>query len=149
MTRASAILANLLLSFPLLTGLFGPTPSALAQSSATDKMTVTVPFAFSIGNRRFAPGSYSVERISSYALQVHSNTTKHGAFMMVRGEDGRGVLSSGRLVFEGTRGDMYLTQAWFAGTNKQYDAVTKPRRDLESAKQILLANPTAEVASAR
>lgn len=149
MKCASAILANLLLSLPMLTGLLGPIPSALAQSSAADKMTITIPFAFSIGTRHFAAGSYSVERISSYALQVHSKTTKHGALMMVRSEDGRGLISAGHLVFERAGGEMYLTEAWFAGTNRQYDAVAKPRRDVESASKILVGNPAAEVASAR
>jgi hypothetical protein len=42
---------------------------------------------------------------------------------------------------------MYLTQAWFAGTNAHVEAVAKPKSDLEHAKQNAPAPSTIEVAS--
>ena len=149
MTRPSAILANLLLSLSMVTGLLGVASSISAQTPTTNKMKATIPFAFSIGNHHFAAGSYSVERISNYALLVHSNTKTDAAFLAVRGEDGRGLISRGHLVFERAAGDLYLTQAWFAGTDKQYDAVAKPKRGVESAKQVLPVNSAIEVAATR
>jgi hypothetical protein len=147
MTRRSAILANLLLSLPMVTGLLGAASTASAQALANDKMKVTIPFAFSIQNQHFAAGSYSVERISNYALLVHSNTTKHGALLTVRGEDGRGLTTRGHLVFERSAGAMYLTQAWFPESDRQYDSVAKPKRERESAKQTV--PDTIEIAAIR
>jgi hypothetical protein len=144
MTRRSAILANILLSLPMAAGFLGAAPIALAQ---TNEMTVTIPFAFSIGDHHLAAGSYSVERVSDYALEVQNNQTRKGVFLPVRGEDGRGIASRGRLVFERAGGDMYLTEAWFAGMDKQLDAVAKPKRDLDYAKQNLPATHTIEVAA--
>jgi hypothetical protein len=144
MTRRPAILANILLSLPITAGLLGAAPTASAQ---TNEMTVAIPFAFSIGDHHLAAGSYSVERVSDYALEVRDNKTNHGVFLAVRGEDGRGITSRGHLVFERAGGDMYLTEAWFTGTDKQFDAVTRPSRDRDYAKQSSPAAHTVEVAA--
>jgi hypothetical protein len=144
MTRRSAILANILLSLPMAGGLLGAAPSASAQNN---QLVATIPFAFTVGDHHLAAGSYSVERVSNYALAVRNNKTNHGVFLAVRGEDGRGIASRGRLVFERAGGGMYLTEAWFAGTDKQLDAVSKPQRDRDYAKQNSPATRVIEVAS--
>jgi hypothetical protein len=130
MTRRSAILANLLLSLPVVTGLLGTAPNAMAQS----QMTVTIPFAFSVGNQHLAPGSYSVEQISDCFLAVHNNKTSTTTVLMTRKEPRRGLTSQAHLVFHRGGREMYLTQAWFAGAQEHVDAVAKPKRDLEYAK---------------
>lgn len=144
MTRRSALLAKLVLSFPLITGLLGATPSALAQ---TNQLTATIPFAFSIGNHHLPAGSYSVEQVSGYALEVRNKKTRNSIFLMVRAEDRHDSVSKSRLVFERAGNGMYLAQAWFAGTNTHLEAVAKPKRDLEYAKQNAPAPSTLEVAS--
>jgi hypothetical protein len=110
-------------------------------------MSVTIPFDFTVGNHHLAAGSYSVEQISGYALQVRNNKTRNSIFLMVRGEDRRGAVSTSRLVFQRAGKGVYLTQAWFAGTNDHVQAVVKPKRDLEHAKQSSPAPSTIEVAS--
>ena len=131
MSRRSAILANLLLSLPVVTGLLGTSPSALAQ---TGKMTVTVPFAFSVGDQHLAAGSYSVERLSNYILSIRNNKTFRTIALTILGEQGRGYESQAHLVFQRDGGRMYLTQARFAGTNEYVKTVAKPKRELENAK---------------
>jgi hypothetical protein len=131
MTRRSAILANLLLSLPVVTGLLGTAPSALAQ---TGTMTATIPFAFSVGDQHLPAGSYSVERISNSFLTVRDNKTSRTIALMVLGEQGRGYQSRAHLVFQREGRGMYLTQAWFAGTNQYVKSTAKPKRDLERAK---------------
>jgi hypothetical protein len=143
MTRRSAILANLLLSLPVVTGLLGTAPSALAQS----QMTATIPFAFSAGDRHLAAGSYSVERINSSFLAVRNNKTSRITVLMVRGEQGRGLQSNAHLTFQREGRGMYLTQAWFAGSSEYVQTVAKPKRDLEYAKGVSPAGQVIEVAS--
>jgi hypothetical protein len=143
MTRRSAILANLLLSLPVVTGLLGTAPSALAQS----QMTATIPFAFSAGDRHLAAGSYSVERINSSFLAVRNNKTSRITVLMVRGEQGRGLQSNAHLTFQREGRGMYLTQAWFAGSSEYVQTVAKPKRDLEYAKGASSAGQVIEVAS--
>jgi hypothetical protein len=131
MTRRSAILANLLLSLPVVSGLLGTAPSALAQ---TGTMTATIPFAFSVGDQHLAAGSYSVERINNCFLTVRDNKTSRAAVLMVLGEQGRGYQSRAHLVFQREGRGMYLSQAWFAGTNQYVKTLAKPKPDLQDAK---------------
>jgi hypothetical protein len=143
MTRRNRIFANLLLTLPTITGLLVAAPSASAQSN---KMNVTVPFAFSVGTQHMAAGSYSVTRTSDCFLLVQNKTTSRAAFLMVRAEDGSAPKSGGHLTFQrGGRG-MYLTQAWFAGEDRHVRTVAKPKRDVEYAKQIAPAEQI-EIAS--
>lgn len=130
MTRRSVLLANLLLSLPVVTGVLGTAPTASAQTG----MTATVPFAFSAGNQYLAAGSYSVERISDVFLAVRNTKTSKTTVLMVRKELGRGLTSQAHLVFQRGGGEMYLTQAWFGGVQEHVQAVAKPKRDLEYAK---------------
>ncbi|HEY3989564.1 MAG TPA: hypothetical protein VGM02_09725 [Acidobacteriaceae bacterium] len=143
MTHRSRILATLLLSLPMVAGLLGAAPNASAQT----KMTATIPFAFSIGNHRMAAGSYSVERMSDCYLVVHNNKTSQSRVLIVRHEEGNAVQPRAHLVFQRQGERMYLTQAWFAGTNDYAQAVAKPKRDLEYAKNPSPAGTTIEVAS--
>jgi hypothetical protein len=109
-------------------------------------MTATIPFAFSIGDQHLAAGSYSVERISNCFLTVRDNKTSRATVLMVLGEQGRGYPSRAHLVFQREGRGMYLTQAWFAGTNQYVKSTTKPKRDLEEVKSSS-SSGTIEVAA--
>jgi hypothetical protein len=135
MTRRSALLANLLLSLPMVSGLLGAAPSVSAQTNTTASMKVTVPFDFSIGKDHLAAGSYSVERISDCFVSVRNNKTSKTQVLMVRKEYGRGSIASGsHLVFQREGRGTYLTQAWFGGTNEYVGTAKLPQRDVEYAK---------------
>ncbi len=147
MTHRSAILANLLLSLPMVTGLLGVAPSAKAQAADAAKMSATIPFDFSIGNNHLSAGSYSLERISDSFVAVRNRKTLNAVVLMVRRENGRGP-SKAHLVFQrGGRG-MYLTQAWFGGTNEYVGTAKLPSRDVE-AKAGSQVPSSVEVASNR
>lgn len=145
MTRRSAILASMLLSLPMMSGLLGAAPSASAQTP----MTVTIPFDFSIGNDHLVAGSYSVERISDCLVAVRSNKTLKSQVLMVRKEDGRGAPGAGsHLVFQRAGRGLYLTQAWFSGTNEYVGTAKLPKRNEEYAKGVSQVSHI-EVASVR
>jgi hypothetical protein len=144
MTHRSAILANLLLSLPMVSGLLSAAPSASAQTP----MTVTIPFDFTIGTHHLAAGSYSIERISDCFVAVRSKKTSKTEVLMVRKEEGRRG-SGAHLVFQREGSGAYLTQAWFSGTNEYVGTATLPKRDLEYAKGVSAANSVIEVASTR
>jgi hypothetical protein len=144
MTRRSAILANLLLSLPVVTGLLGTAPRAVAQSRP---MTATIPFAFSVGDQHLAAGSYSVERLDNCFLAVRNNKTSKTVVLMVRKEQGPARESSAHLTFQREGRALYLTQAWFGGSQEYLKSVAKPKRDLEYAKQTSPAAQSIEVAS--
>lgn len=141
MTRRSAILTNLLLSLPMMTGLLGAAPSASAQ---TNRMTITIPFEFLIGNHHLAAGFYSVERISDNALLVRNNKSSRGVLFPVGIEQGPALESRSYLTFLRDGRSTYLKQASFAGTSLHMDTGAKVKRGQEYAG----ATPsTIEVAS--
>lgn len=149
MTRRSAILANLLLSLPMVSGLLGAARSASAQAVAPLKMTATIPFDFSIGKAHLAAGSYSIERISDCFVSVRSNKTSKTQLLMVRKEAGRRSVASGsHLVFQRDGRAIYLTQAWFGETNEYVGTAKLPNRDVEYAQGVTHASHI-EVASTR
>jgi hypothetical protein len=141
MTRRSVILANLLLSLPMVSGLLGAAPSASAQTA----MTVTVPFDFSIGNHHLAGGSYSIARTSECFVALHNNKTSKTVVLMVRKEEG-GRSSGAHLVFQREGRAIYLTQAWFTGAEEYVGTAKLPKRDVEYANTQV---SHIEVASAR
>jgi hypothetical protein len=144
MTRRSAIFANLLLSLPVVTGVLGTAPSAVAQSR---QMTATIPFAFSIGDQHLAAGSYSVERLNNCFLAVRNNKTARTVALMVRKEQGSVGVSSAHLTFQREGRVIYLTQAWFGGSQEYLKSVAKPNHDRDYAKQSSPAAHTVEVAA--
>jgi hypothetical protein len=97
-------------------------------------MTVTIPFAFSVGDQHLAAGSYSVERINNCFITVRDNKTSKATALMVLGEQGRRYQSRAHLVFQREGRGMYLSQAWFAGTNQYVKTAAKPKSALEDAK---------------
>jgi hypothetical protein len=144
MTRRSAILANLLLSLPMVTCLLGTAPSASAQT----EMKVTIPFDFSIGNHHLAGGSYSVERISDCFVQVRNTKTSDSRVLVVRKESGSALGDAAHLVFQREGGAFYLTQAWFTGADEYVGTAKLPKRDVEYANTAAQVSRI-EVASAR
>ena len=66
---------------------------------------------------------------------------------MVCGDNRYDSVTRSHLVFERVGKGMYLTQAWFAGTNAHVEAVAKPKSDLDYAKQNAPAPSIIEVAS--
>ena len=97
--------------------------SAHAQTPTNSKMVVTIPFNFSVGERNFAAGKYTVRRIYDsglgYSIQrTDKQPTDHpaaAAFIVTRVET-RGKLP-GRLVFAVSEGRYVLAQVWGVGNN--------------------------------
>jgi hypothetical protein len=88
---------------------------APVQAQSSDRMTIAIPFAFTVGEETLSAGTYSVAR-----------TSQSGSAYMIQNIEGKGaaaVLSTfkltgdrwparGRLVFHSYNGEHYLAQVW-------------------------------------
>ena len=142
MNRSSAILAKLLLSLPVATGLLCAAPAASAQTSES----VTIPFAFSANNHHMDAGSYQVQLVSDRFLYLRNAKTARSEIMMVRPEAGRAIETRGRLVFHRVAGHSYLTQVWIAGTSVHSEVVGHPKPPSELAQKGQPLESTFELA---
>ena len=96
--------------------------SAHAQIPASSKLTVTIPFNFSVGEKNFAAGEYAVRRIYDSGLcysirRVDKQPTDYpraATFMVTKVHTGHLPLP-GRLVFTVSDGRYALAQVWGAG----------------------------------
>ena len=89
-----------------------PAPTS-AQSNGS--MTLAIPFAFTVGDRRLPAGTYAVTRLSptASALLVQSADRKTAAAVLMRGsiQGDRGRYAA-RLVFDVYGDDHVLAQVW-------------------------------------
>ncbi len=96
--------------------------SAHAQIPAASKLTVTIPFNFSVGERNFAAGEYAVRRIYDSGLCYSIRRTDkqptdyptEATFIVTRVQTGQRQLP-GRLVFTMSDGRYALAQVWGVG----------------------------------
>ena len=98
--------------------------SAHAQTPTDSKMVVSIPFNFSVGEKDFAAGEYTVRRIFNSGLGYSMQRTNKqptdypttAAFIVARVEARRKQLP-GRLVFEVSEGHYVLAQVLEAGSH--------------------------------
>jgi hypothetical protein len=111
------------------------TGSAFAQTHIADTMTVTVPFSFTIRDKSFSPGTYSLRRASQVTgvYFIENVDTKE-----VRTISGTSSIHMGlkpgksRLVFNNYNGQHFLSQVWVNG-NANGSKLPKSRIERELA----------------
>ena len=77
-------------------------PSTYAQTT----IEVTVPFNFVVGKAEMPAGTYTINRLSSSAIEIKGSTTKKSAVSIVWSEEASGSDSAAKLVFN-RYGDRY------------------------------------------
>lgn len=142
MTRHTAILTNMLLSLPLAAGLLCATSSASAQTAET----VTIPFAFTADHQQFPAGNYRIKLLSSYILSLGNIGTAKSELVMVRPDDGGGIETRGRLIFQRTGTEYSLTQVRIPGTSLHSELAVQPKLQQASARNTQQTGSFVEVA---
>jgi hypothetical protein len=98
--------------------LVGPLASELQAESGVP-MTVSVPFAFSVGGHSVAPGTYQFELgPDAYLLSVRNAKNGHEEIFPVRPEHSRGSVEDGRLLFGVSGGGRVLNEVRFPGAGR-------------------------------
>ncbi len=142
MTRHTAILTNMLLSFSLAAGLL----CAASDASAQTAERATVPFAFSADHQQFPAGTYEVRRCADGVMSVSNLETGKTELLMVRLEAARAVETHGRLVFHHDEAGNTLMQVWIAGTTIDSELMVQPKIQQAVAKNDSSAGSSIQVA---
>jgi hypothetical protein len=87
------------------------------QAQSDLPMTVSIPFAFTIGTQRIAPGTYQFSLVSGqFLLSVRNVKTVREEMYRVRPEHQRALESPGRLLFRKSEGSNVLSEVHFPDT---------------------------------
>jgi hypothetical protein len=103
--RIARSIASLLLSV-LSLGLF-------AQSQSTERtIKANIPFEFSVGNRSFPAGLYSLVRTEPFLLELRDPDGRVLANVLTQSVQSQTVPTRPRLLFDDAGGGHALTQVW-------------------------------------
>ena len=81
-------------------------PNTYAQIA----VKVTVPFNFTVGKAEMPAGTYTINRLSSSAIEIKGSTTKKSAVSIVWSEEASGSDSAAKLVFNRYGDSYFLSQ---------------------------------------
>ena len=81
-------------------------PSTYAQAT----IEATVPFNFMVGKAEMPAGTYTINRLSSSAIEIKGSTTKKSAVSIVWSEGASGSDSAAKLVFNRYGDSYFLSQ---------------------------------------
>jgi hypothetical protein len=115
--RAKVVIATAALVMSgSIAALHADSPNTVLQiptsTSITGTVRVTIPFAFSVGEKTFAAGEYYVAPTNEKAIAIRSVADKQSVVALTSSvSEGRNV-SSPRLVFHKYGEQYFLTQAW-------------------------------------
>ena len=129
----------------------GCTPSLYAQSNDVDLMiaeawTLTgtvrtnIPFAFSVADKKFEPGSYSISRNGEKAITIQEASTKAVVVVLTNAVSVAPNVTAPKLVFHRYGDKYFLAQAWL----RESDA---GRQLFESSEEKRMARDSRQVAS--
>jgi hypothetical protein len=107
-----------------------------AKLAAQDKLTITIPFAFTANHQFLPAGAYNVNWLSDRYMALRNAKTSETHVVMVRPEQGQVIESRGRFVFLRDGGRYYLARVWKAGSSVHSEMTVQhqPERATELAK---------------
>src|SRR3954465_13345958 len=112
------------------------TGSSFAQGHAEGRMTVTIPFPFTIRDKAFSPGTYTIQRVTRSVGGVYF--IENVETKQVKTISGPSSVNVGRnpgqsrVVFRNYNGQHFLSQIWTDG-NASGSQVPKSRLEKELA----------------
>ena len=109
--------------------------SAFAQGHVEDRITVTVPFSFTIRDKAFSPGTYTIQRASRVGGVYFIENVETKQVETISGTSSVNVgpnPGKSRLVFRNYGGQHVLSQVWTDG-NASGSQLPKSRLEKELA----------------
>lgn len=86
-----------------------------AQTASAQTITVTTPFAFSVGTRYFPPGTYQFTVPTEWELSIRNVKGGGERFFLVMPETNQPTASDGKLVFASSAGHKELQAVYLSG----------------------------------
>jgi hypothetical protein len=114
MKHIPSLIVKLLVAILIISGLF-----AINVQAQTDPgMIVSIPFPFTVGTQRIAPGTYDFSMVSTqFLLSVRNVITGEKEMFAVRPEQQRASEQKERLIFHHSEGCSVLSEVHFPGTS--------------------------------
>jgi len=102
----------------------------------TTRVTADIPFDFSVGNKKFSPGKYTIARgTSTQTLVIRDSENKESAVFLVQNASSR---KDAKAMFVFNRyGDQYfLSQVWDGGAGDSGSVLAKSKAERKAAKNV-------------
>jgi len=108
-----------------------------ANVTAQDKLTITIPFAFTADHQYLPAGAYNVDWLTDRYMELRNAKTGEAHVLMVRPEQGQVIETRGRFVFLQDGSRYYLARVWMAGSSVHSEMAAQHRP--ESASELAQA----------
>jgi hypothetical protein len=106
------------------------------------QMKVTVPFNFVVENERMQAGDYTIERIASGRLRIHSSDGRVSTTFIALAAQGSNTPEKAHFIFHRYGGEYFLAKIWTPGQNAGWE-VLQGRLESELAKNKMARVETA------
>lgn len=113
---------------------------AHAQSSP-HTMTANVPFAFEMGSKHLAPGTYTISTITDGVVEVRSNSDV-AIVLTCYGESSKPTKTA-KIVFDRYGDHYFLRQLWFNPEEKSYLESPESKSEKQAKRSELASNSKA------
>lgn len=113
MKHIPSLIVKLLVTILVISG-----PFAISVQAQTDPgIIVSIPFPFTVGTQRVAPGTYDFSLVSQFLLSVRNAITGEKEMFPVRPEQRRAIEQKGSLTFHNSAGCSVLSEVHFPGAS--------------------------------
>jgi hypothetical protein len=143
--RIISTLAKLILGAVAIGGML----ASGAETATAQAITVTTPFAFSVGSQPYPAGTYQFTRLSEWSLSIRNVKGGGEKFFVVHPEEKLPPASHGGLTFRNSEGHQNLQAVYVPGTDSaaelfQHDARSQTAKsDISSASTVSSEKVTA------
>lgn len=109
------LLSHRLSAFALAIGIAAGILSVETKTASAQDITVTTPFAFSVGNQHYPTGTYKFALVSQYVLSISRTDGTGKKLFLVEPQDKGALGIPGGLTFASSQGDRNLEAVYIPG----------------------------------
>lgn len=117
---------------------FAPVSFPCHGQATGHTMSVNVPFAFDMGDKHFAPGTYRVSELQSGVIVLSGNST--AGLALIRGEQSSRPTTTAKVVFDRYGESYFLRQIWFNTEGTSYLQCSEPKSEKQAKRSELASN---------
>lgn len=117
---------------------FAPISSPAHAQMAGTNMTVNVPFGFELGDKHFAPGSYTISKPAWGIVELRG--TSNAGMILTHDEQSGRPTQTAKVVFDRYGDHYFLRQVWFNPDEKSYLECPESKSEKQAKSSELASN---------
>jgi hypothetical protein len=117
---------------------FIPASLPVHAQTGNHTMTATVPFAFELGSKHLAPGTYTISTPVDGVVEIRS-TTDVAMIMTNHGQSGKPTKTA-KVVFDRCGDHYFLRQLWFSPEENSYLESPESKSEKQAKRSELASN---------